>query len=74
MTEHWFLQGAKAQLAWGPLLAEVDVERPMLGLRNLQLTGEKIDGCLMGVGVRDDHKAQRRDRVEMTYDTRFRVA
>ena len=53
-TEYWFLQGAKAQVACGPLLAEVDVERPMLGLQKLRLPGETIDGSLMGVDVREE--------------------
>jgi hypothetical protein len=41
-------------LACGPLLAEVDVDRPMLGLQHLRLLGERINGCLMGVGLRDE--------------------
>jgi hypothetical protein len=52
-TEHWFLQGSKAQLACGVLRAELDVERPMLGLRHLRLPSEPIDGWLMGVDVRE---------------------
>ena len=51
MTEHWHLQGAKAQVACGPLLAELDVERPMLGLRIVRLSVETVDGWLMGVDV-----------------------
>ncbi len=53
MTEHWHLQGAKAQVACGPVLAELDVERPMLGLHNLRLLGEAVTGWLMAVDVRD---------------------
>ncbi len=54
MTEHWYLQGAKAHVACGPLLAELDVERPMLGLRNIRLPSETVNGWLMGVDVRED--------------------
>src|SRR5688572_26823400 len=54
MTEHWHLQGAKAQVACGPLLAELDVERPMLGLRIVRLSVETVDGWLMGVDVSED--------------------
>jgi hypothetical protein len=50
-TEHWRLQGSKAQLACGVLVAELDVERPMLGLRNLRLPVETIDGWLMAVNI-----------------------
>lgn len=52
-TECWFLQGAKAQLVCGVLMAELDVERPALGLRNLHLPLEAIDGWLMGVAIHD---------------------
>jgi hypothetical protein len=52
-TECWFLQGSKAQLVCGVLMAEVDVERPALGLRNLRLPLEAIDGWLMGVDIHD---------------------
>jgi hypothetical protein len=53
-TEHWFLEGSKAKLACGPLLAVLDVERPTLGLQKLQLLGENLDGWLMAVDVRED--------------------
>jgi hypothetical protein len=53
MIEHWHLQGTKARVACGPLLAELDVERPMLGLHRLQLPGETTAGWLMGVDVRE---------------------
>ena len=50
-TEHWFLQGTKAKLACGALLAEIELQRPTRGLRNLRLPGETVDGWLMGVDV-----------------------
>jgi hypothetical protein len=53
-TDSWFLQGPKAQLACGPLLADLDVEQPMLGLQNLRLPNEMVDGRLMGVDVKND--------------------
>jgi hypothetical protein len=54
-TEHWFLQGTKAKLGCGGLLAEIDVERPTRGLHNLQLGVEKVEGYLMGVNVVADN-------------------
>jgi hypothetical protein len=50
-TEHWILQGSKAQVACGALLAEIDVERPTRGLHNLRLGVEQVEGYLMGVNV-----------------------
>ncbi|MBA3481941.1 MAG: hypothetical protein H0T51_09015 [Pirellulales bacterium] len=56
-TDHWFLQGSEAKLACGPLLAEVDVERPTRGLHNLRLSVEAVEGWLMGVNVAADNAA-----------------
>jgi hypothetical protein len=50
-NDSWFLQGSQAKLACGPLLAEVDVERPTRGLHNLRLSVEAIEGWLMGVNA-----------------------
>jgi hypothetical protein len=47
----WHLQGAKATVACGPFLAEVDVERPTRGLHNLRLSNDAVDGWLLGVDV-----------------------
>ncbi|HEX6963039.1 MAG TPA: hypothetical protein VF175_14315, partial [Lacipirellula sp.] len=54
MTEHWRLQGTTAKVACGPLLAELDVQRPMMGLHKLQLPGKAVNGWLLGVDVREE--------------------
>lgn len=53
-TEVWVLRGAQAQLTCGALRAELDVERPTRGLRELRLAGETLAGWLMAVDVVDD--------------------
>ncbi len=58
-TEHWFLQGTKAKLACGALSAEIELQWPTRGLRNLLLSGETVDGWLMGVDVALEEATER---------------
>jgi hypothetical protein len=56
-NDPWGLQGSRAKLACGGLLAELDVERPSRGLHNLRLGIEKVEGRLMSVYVDAENAA-----------------
>jgi hypothetical protein len=60
--ELWILQGAKARVACGPLLAEIDVEQPGRGLHHLKLPAETLNGRLMGVEVSDEGATNGREQ------------
>lgn len=48
---YWTLDGSRSRLSVGALSGVIDVERPDLGLSELQLDGAMLPGYLLGVGV-----------------------